>query len=245
MSRPAPEVEWVDRIPSTMDLLHQRAADGAAAGTAIAAGEQTGGRGSRGRAWRSPLGGLWLSVLFRPRTPAGIELLSLRIGLAVARTLEELGVEPRVYLKWPNDLILEERKVGGILCEARWQGPAVGWVVAGLGLNVDNRVPPDFVASATALSRHRARRRLSPETLARPVVEVLRGIDPSAGPLTAGELSQYRERDWLRGKPLRAPVAGIVAGIGADGALLVHRPDGGTTAVRAGGVELAETAGKA
>jgi BirA family biotin operon repressor/biotin-[acetyl-CoA-carboxylase] ligase len=74
-----------------MDVLHGLAAEGAEAGTIVVAGEQTGGRGSRGRAWKSPPGGLWLSVLFRPGVAAGVELCGLRIGLAVAEAIESLG----------------------------------------------------------------------------------------------------------------------------------------------------------
>jgi len=118
---------------STMDVLHELAQGGAPAGTAVVAEEQTAGRGSRGRHWASPIGGLWLSVLSRPAT-AGLELVSLRAGLAVAELLERLGVSGRIMIKWPNDLMLDDRKTGGLLCEARWQGAALAWVVIGLGL---------------------------------------------------------------------------------------------------------------
>src|SRR5436853_486199 len=110
-------------------------------------------RSRSGSRWRSspPLGGLWLGVLARPRT-AGLGLLSLRAGLAVAELLDRLGVGARARLKWPNDLMLDGRKAGGILCEARWQGAAPAWVVIGLGLNVTNAPPADLGAAATNLA---------------------------------------------------------------------------------------------
>ena len=135
-----------------MDLLHGLAADGAEAGTVVVAGEQTGGRGSRGRGWRSPPGGLWLSALFRPRASAGVELFGLRIGLAVADAIEALGPGVPVDIKWPNDLMVGDRKLGGILCEARWQGEALAWVVAGVGINVANAIPAELAGIATALA---------------------------------------------------------------------------------------------
>src|SRR6185369_6775816 len=115
---------------------------------------QTGGRGSRGRAWHSPPGGLWLSVMYRPPSPAGVELLSLRLGLLVATALEAAAPGLPVALKWPNDLMVGDRKLGGILCEARWQGESLAWVAAGLGLNVTNDIPDDVHLTATALAEH-------------------------------------------------------------------------------------------
>ena len=117
MIAPRPAIVRLARTASTMDALHELAQAGAPAGTAVVAEAQVAGRGSRGRGWSSPPGGLWLSVLARPRT-AGLELLSLRAGLAVAELLDRLGVGARARLKWPNDLMLDGRKAGGILCDA-------------------------------------------------------------------------------------------------------------------------------
>jgi BirA family biotin operon repressor/biotin-[acetyl-CoA-carboxylase] ligase len=86
-----PRLYHFERVDSTMDVIHQLAADGAEPGTAVLAGEQLGGRGSRGRSWHSPPGGLWLSVLFRPAAPGGVEVMSLRVGLAVASSARPAG----------------------------------------------------------------------------------------------------------------------------------------------------------
>ena len=134
-----------------MDVMHEIAGRGAAAGTAILAGEQLQGRGSRGRSWHSPPGGLWLSVLFRPPVAQGVEVISLRAGLAVAEALQPLIPKP-VQLKWPNDVMLYGRKLGGVLCEARWQGESLGWVVVGVGLNIKNYVPHELEGGAVSLA---------------------------------------------------------------------------------------------
>ena len=228
--------------PSTMDALHALAEAGAEAGTAVVAEVQEAGRGSRGRGWSSPRGGLWLSVLARPRA-AALEVLSLRAGLAVAELLEAVGAEGRIALKWPNDLMLDDCKCGGILCEARWQGATPAWVVIGLGLNVTNALPPALAETATRLVS--VLPALTAEVLVLPMVEALRRVDAAAGTLDDGERSRFARRDWLRGRALAAPVAGTGAGLAADGALLVRGLDGTTTTVRSGTIALARTSATA
>jgi BirA family transcriptional regulator, biotin operon repressor / biotin---[acetyl-CoA-carboxylase] ligase len=233
-----PRVLRFPTVDSTMDLLHELASDGAEEGTVVVACEQTSGRGSRGRVWRSPPGGLWVSVLYRPRTPGAVELLSLRIGLAVAEALEATGSGLRIAIKWPNDLILDERKLGGILCEARWHGEALAWIVAGIGLNVTNMIPAELAAGATRLADHLPDVR--PEALEPQVIARLRALDAAGDRLDQAELAALRGRDWLWGRRLLAPVAGRADGIAEDGALLVRAAGDTVRRIRAGTVELAE-----
>jgi BirA family transcriptional regulator, biotin operon repressor / biotin---[acetyl-CoA-carboxylase] ligase len=219
-----------------MDVLHELAADGALAGTVVLAGEQLQGRGSRGRPWHSPPGGLWLSVLFRPQVLEGLEVISIRTGLAVAEALESLVPEP-LQLKWPNDLMLGERKLGGVLCEARWQGAMLGWVAVGLGLNVRNEIPDDLRSTAIALVE--VQPEITAEHLADHLVASLRRLELEAGPLSPSELRRFADRDWLRGRLIREPVAGTVQGLTDDGSLLVRSAAGSDVALRSGSVELA------
>jgi BirA family transcriptional regulator, biotin operon repressor / biotin---[acetyl-CoA-carboxylase] ligase len=235
----APDIVRLGAIASTMDALHELAQGGAPVGTAVVAEAQTAGRGSRGRSWASPPGGLWLSVLARPAT-AGLELLSLRAGLAVAELLGRLGAGTRIGLKWPNDLMLDDRKTGGILCEARWHGASLAWVAIGLGLNVGNRPPPELEASATSLGATLPN--LTADDLVEPVVGALRAVDAAAGPLTDDEQARFAALDWLRGRALEAPVAGTAEGVADDGALLVRRDDGSPLPVRAGTVVVRDLA---
>jgi BirA family transcriptional regulator, biotin operon repressor / biotin---[acetyl-CoA-carboxylase] ligase len=229
----------LERVASTMDVLHAMALDGAPGGTAVVAREQTGGRGSRGRPWASAPGGLWLSVLRRPETASGLDLLSLRAGLAVSRVLLHLAPLAPIRLKWPNDLMLGDRKVGGILCEARWQGDALGWVVVGLGLNISNEVPDELREVAGALGSilpgHSA------DDLAEPLAEAIRKIDARSARLGLEELAQFGELDWTFGRMVQHPTVGIADGIDPEGALLVRLPEGPRTAIRVGPVELADS----
>jgi BirA family biotin operon repressor/biotin-[acetyl-CoA-carboxylase] ligase len=153
--------------------------------------------------------------------------------------LEKLGAEGRIALKWPNDVMLDDRKCGGILCEARWQGATPGWVVIGLGLNVTNAVPPALAETATGLASILPA--LTTEALVIPMVEALRRVDAAAGSLDDGERERFARRDWLRGRALEAPMAGAADGLAADGALMIRGPDGTTAAVRSGTVALAKT----
>jgi BirA family biotin operon repressor/biotin-[acetyl-CoA-carboxylase] ligase len=219
-----------------MDVIHQLAEDGAEAGTIVVAGEQLEGRGSRGRSWHSPPGGLWLSMLFRPPAAGGIEVMSLRVGLAVADALDPLLSRP-IQVKWPNDLMLGERKVGGILCEARWQGGVLGWVAVGVGVNVRNPVPDELSRGAVSLAQLRPAITIH-DALA-PIVAALRKVDLQAERLSALELGRFAERDWLSGREIGAPVRGRVRGLGDDGALLVQIADRSEVPLRSGSVELA------
>ena len=220
-----------------MDLLHRLAEQGAPAGTAVVAAEQTAGRGSRGRRWHSPRGGLWLSLLARPGRH-GVELVSLRAGLALAETLDAAGL--RVAVKWPNDLMWGERKIGGVLCEARWVGDVPGWVAIGVGLNVRNPIPPELAAKAAAMAE--AVGDATPEGALELVLPALRALDLTRGQLGLEEEARIAERDWLRGRTLAAPVAGLALGIAPDGALRVRRLDGTAAELRAGTLELADPA---
>ena len=219
--------------PSTQDELHRLAEEGAPAGTAVVAESQVAGRGSRGRTWVSAPGGLWLSVLWRG--PAGMaQLLSIRAGLAIASVLDGLGGLPPVRLKWPNDVIIDDAKVGGILCEGRW-GPANGWVAVGVGLNVTNPLPSDARFRPASLAQWRPD--LDAAALAAPVAAVL-GRLPATPTLSQEELDAWRARDWLAGRLLRAPVTGRISGVNSAGRLLVDNESGRLEIVASDGIEI-------
>jgi biotin-(acetyl-CoA carboxylase) ligase len=132
--------------------------------------------------------------------------------------------------------MLGDRKTGGLLCEARWQGAALAWVVIGLGLNVTNAPAPSLEATATHLGL--AAPGLRASDLAEPIIAVLREVDAGAGALTPTEQQRFAARDWLRGRVLDAPLEGTAAGVAEDGALLVRDHHGAIAPVRAGTVVL-------
>jgi BirA family biotin operon repressor/biotin-[acetyl-CoA-carboxylase] ligase len=231
-------VRFFERVSSTMDVIHELADQGTPAGTIVIAAEQLAGRGSRGRTWHSPVGGLWLSALFRAPIAGGIEIISVRAGLAVAMALETCG-SGLIQLKWPNDLMLEEQKVGGILCEARWVGDVLSWVAVGVGLNVRNPIPAELGTTAVAL--HSRQPNINEGELRASIISALRGLDLRAPTLSPAELDRFATRNWLTGRLISEPLSGTVSGLSADGTLLVRTADGSDSPVRSGSIALAGT----
>jgi BirA family biotin operon repressor/biotin-[acetyl-CoA-carboxylase] ligase len=234
---PAPATHRFEALPSTQDALHQLAQAGAPAGTVVVAREQTLGRGSRGREWHSPAGGLWMSVLCRPPEGLAMEVLSLRAALAVAAAVERACPGVALQLKWPNDLMLAGRKLGGILCEARWQGGKPGWVAVGIGMNVANAVPEHMAQTAIALDSVSAG--VTADLLTAPVARAVADAGQRHGLLAPMELELFRNRDWLLGKRLESPGGGEGCGLAEDGSLLIRGADGAISPFRTGTVALA------
>lgn len=148
-------VETVDEAGSTNDLVSARAREGEPGGLVIRAISQTAGRGRRGRAWFSPPGsGLYFSILFRLDGKAeNSPLLTLLLGVATAEGLAE-ATGLRVGLKWPNDLRVNGKKIGGILCEYIDLPNQLPAIVAGLGINLTTQetdFPPEVRESASSV----------------------------------------------------------------------------------------------
>jgi len=212
-----PQVVAFDAIPSTMDIASELAADGAPAGTLVIANQQVRGRGRGGRSWTSRSGaGVWCTMLERVTATGGLEVLSLRVGLRVARALDPLA-PAAVGLKWPNDLYLQGGKLGGILVETRWRGSRPEWTAIGLGINVREAVHP----GASSLGPDVARLAVLDA-----VVPAIRAAAAAAGRLTARELAEFAARDVAAGRTCREPVDGVVAGVDEDGALRVETGSG-------------------
>jgi BirA family biotin operon repressor/biotin-[acetyl-CoA-carboxylase] ligase len=210
---------------STNERARALAASGAPHGTLVTADEQTAGRGRQGRRWSAPPGGaVLMSVLLRDFD----ELLPLAAAVA---TCEAAG--DGCTIKWPNDVWLDGRKLAGILVEAR---PQDGWAVVGIGLNVDlteRQLPAELRASATSL-RIAGRPRPLDEVRAALLARLDAWIERPA----AEVLAAWRERDALRGHPVRWDAGeGTADGIDASGALLVETA-AGRVALDAGEVHL-------
>jgi BirA family biotin operon repressor/biotin-[acetyl-CoA-carboxylase] ligase len=220
-----------DEVSSTLDAAHAAAASGAPAGTLVIADAQSAGRGRAGRRWHSARGaGIWLTLIERPADATALGVLSLRVGLALAPVLDAFA-DASVGLKWPNDLYVAGGKLAGILVEARWRDERPEWTAIGVGINVE---APAAEAGAVGLRPGAVRL----DVLAA-VVVALRSSAGKPGPLDAAELAAFAERDIAAGRRCTEPVAGVVQGIDATGALVV-RGAAGTVAVRAGSLVLAE-----
>jgi BirA family biotin operon repressor/biotin-[acetyl-CoA-carboxylase] ligase len=145
---------FFESIDSTNTYLFSLAKEGAEEGTVVIANSQTAGRGRYGRKWFSPKGNIFMSFLLRPECPAEkggfITLLS---GLACAMGIEKFGI--KVALKWPNDLLIDSRKVGGILCESSVENGNISFAVVGIGINMYlPKKRNELIKNATSLAEN-------------------------------------------------------------------------------------------
>jgi BirA family biotin operon repressor/biotin-[acetyl-CoA-carboxylase] ligase len=217
-----------DTTSSTMTEASALAAAGAPHGTVVVAERQTAGIGRHGHSWHSAAsGGLYLSIVLRLREPA--PALTLALGLASQAALNDLA-QVSVDLRWPNDLMLNERKLGGILVQAEADA-----LIAGIGINVNQTsLPAELSSLATSLrietgrehSKEALMHRITAECLrfaALPKTEILRRFTQASG--------------WVSGKSVIVDerIAGITAGLDQNGFLLVQTATGIET-ILAGGV---------
>jgi BirA family transcriptional regulator, biotin operon repressor / biotin---[acetyl-CoA-carboxylase] ligase len=228
---------------STNERAKELASDGAPGGLAVTASAQTAGRGRRGTAWFAPPGSCLLySALLRPFAADRSPLLPLAVPVAVCEAAE--AVAPvRCQLKWPNDVWIDERKVAGVLVEAR---PDEGWAVVGVGLNVAiaaDDFPPDLRETATSLLPTEAEDGVPPGGAAslRPA---LAALNDALGRWTESPddevLSAYRARDALCGRRISwEDGEGVAEEIDERGHLVVEKEDGERVALGAGEVHLA------
>jgi BirA family biotin operon repressor/biotin-[acetyl-CoA-carboxylase] ligase len=211
-------------IGSTSDRARELAQAGAPHGTLVTTDHQVAGRGRQGRTWTTPPGtALTMSLVLREVTP----LVPLAAGVAVA---EAIG--PDAAIKWPNDVLLDDRKVAGILVEAR---PQEGWAILGIGINValaPDDFPPDLRDRAGTLGR-------PPEDVAVIRQAVLDALDRRLAQPVAALLDAWRARDALAGRPVTWDGGhGTAEGVDDAGRLRVRLRDGATTVLDAGEVHL-------
>jgi BirA family biotin operon repressor/biotin-[acetyl-CoA-carboxylase] ligase len=225
------DIRWFEALSSTMDEAARAAECGAPEGCVVIAERQTAGRGRRGRAWSSPAGaGLYFTYLARPARHAS--LVTLAAGVAVREGVERATGAP-THLKWPNDVMVGQRKLAGVLAEGVGVGTPAATVTIGVGVNLRPAAyPPDVAARATNLEAELGR----PIGAAVVLVEILEHL---ADRLRV--LDDNRPGDILQAWRLASPWAvgtrvtwsdaararaGVTAGIDDSGALLVQTASG-------------------
>lgn len=231
---------------STNDDAKAAAVAGAPHGAAFLADAQTAGRGRGDHTWHSPSGeNLYMSVVLRPRVEAAVVApIALVIGVAAAGAVERRltsSIADPVGIKWPNDLMVARRKLGGVLVEARLRGAEVSSVIVGVGLNVRTQsFPPSIADRATSLRVLGCvdldRASLAADLLASigRAIELYeqRGLEPF--------LDELARRDVLRGERVDVGgVRGVGEGIDAAGRLLIRSSDGALHRLASGEVVAA------
>lgn len=228
------------RLSSTNVLARELATAGAPEGTAVVAAEQTAGRGSKGRSFFSPAGGVYLSLVLRPAETADAGRITSCAAVAVARAIERL-CPLTVGIKWVNDLYVGGKKVAGILTESAYASDGgMLYAVLGIGINVAAAsFPPELREIATSLGNEGC----AVERAAL-IAAVLEEWERAYATMAGGAfLTESRRRSVVLGRTVtvsRGPEAfeATATAITDDGHLLVRRPDGTETLLTAGEVTL-------
>jgi len=222
------------------------AIQGAAEGTLVAAEAQTQGRGRRGRTWFSPAGqSIYVSMILRPSIPpAQAPQITLMTAVAVARTLQKDGLKARI--KWPNDVLIEGKKIAGILTEITTEMDQVDWVVVGLGLNVNtpaDQMPPEIREIATSVRIQKGR----PVSRVELLCALLENFEACYEQLKAEGfgpiMKQWRQMTDIIGQRIYVDVMdtrhiGTVAAVDNDGVLILEDDQGQTHRIFSGDVTL-------
>jgi BirA family biotin operon repressor/biotin-[acetyl-CoA-carboxylase] ligase len=248
LARIGRSVHYCERVNSTNTLASQLARDGAPDGTVVIAETQTKGRGRLGRFWVSPpYRNLYLSAILRPPIAASeAPQITLVAGLAVAETVREWT--PHAAIKWPNDVLIDGRKVAGILTEMEAEEGRVGFVILGIGVNL-NSATADFpeelqdraIGLCTAAHAVIDRTVFATHLLARLEERYelfLRQGFAAIRPLWEGLSCLTGRRVDIDGGGERH--TGVVIGLGADGALRLQGPAGQEISVVAGDVTVVD-----
>lgn len=247
------DLRFYNRTESTQKIARTLAEAGAPSWTLIVADHQTAGHGRNGAAWLSqPGSSVMFSLVIRPERPEALALLPIRIGLILARTLDDLLLArgsvseedlPLMKVKWPNDLILSDGKIGGILVDGVTRGDQQA-IIIGVGLNVfrmtdlqpraNNELPfryfDDYIKDPASRLR----------ILERMITALREQLRTVPEDLMPREIEEYAGRDWLRGRQITSPAPGEVAGINRKGYLLIEPQEGDLQALISGSVRFGE-----
>lgn len=235
------KIIYYPSLTSTMDAAKKEALWGAEAGTVVLAGEQTAGRGRLQRSWLSPVGGLAFSVILRPNL-SYLPYMVMLASLAVTYGIRSLtGLKPQI--KWPNDVLIGEKKVCGILIENDIRKNILKHMVIGIGINVNLQVDqhPEIASIATSLSDQLSRQVPRTEVLRAVLVE----MDRLYADLPQGErlLNQWKNNLVTIGLQVQINMGnqiytGLAESVTDNGSLMIREKDGHLVKIIAGDVML-------
>lgn len=237
---------YLEETDSTNEYVKRIAGEGAAHGTLVMAEKQHAGKGRRGRAWDSPAGsGIFMSLLLRPQIkPEHASMLTLVTALSVSYAIEDVsGLKPMI--KWPNDLVVNKKKVTGILTEMSAEPGQIHYVVIGIGINVNMEEFPQEISQTATSLRLEAGHELSREAL---VAAFLNYFEEHFKKFAeTSDLSllmeEYNERLINRGNTVRildpaGEYTGRALGINETGGLLVEKEDLSVEIITSGEVSV-------
>ena len=224
-----------DEVQSTNTVAKFLAINGAENGTVIISEKQTDAKGRSGKAWASPIGGIWLSLIVKPNVDySKLPMITIGTGVAVAKAIERTGITS-AEIKWPNDIIIHDKKVCGILTEAVTTFNTIDSVIIGVGIdaNIDITDFPEELQDGTTTLADELGRKEDENVLIRLFLEEFEKI---AETFNEGDyesiLKDWRKRSYSVGKivevrePFNKNFDAYVVGIGREGALIVEKIDG-------------------
>ena len=222
-------------VTSTNTVAKFLSINGAENGSVIISEKQTKAKGRSGKTWESPLGGVWLSIILNPNVDhTRLPLITLATGVAVAKTLEKVGVE-NPEIKWPNDIIINDKKVCGILTEAVTKFNTIENVIIGVGIDANlNLVDfPEELQDGTTTLKEELGREGNENLLIKIFLEEFEKITELFNHDGYEDiLKEWRKRSYTIGKivevrePFNIYYDAYVVGIGKEGALVVEKIDG-------------------
>jgi BirA family transcriptional regulator, biotin operon repressor / biotin---[acetyl-CoA-carboxylase] ligase len=234
------KVSFYPSVTSTMDIAREESRQGAIEGTVVIANEQTAGRGRLKRAWLAPGGNIALSLILHPEV-SGLPSVIMLASLGAARCIQAV-TRLKSQIKWPNDVLINGKKVCGILIENDLQGTEVTTIIGiGIDVNLNPADYPEIQSTATSLAAETGREvsRLSV------VRSLLVEMDKLYTDLSAGVplFEEWRDSLVTLGKTVKvtamdAVFEGVAESVETDGSLFIRRPDGSLTKVVAGDVTL-------
>ncbi len=224
-----------NEVMSTNTLAKFLSMNGVGNGAVVISEKQTKARGRSGKNWESPLGGVWLSIILNPNVDhSKIPLITLATGVAVENTLKRIGVE-NAEIKWPNDILIQDKKVCGILTEAITSFNTIESIIIGVGIDANITIenfPKELQENMTTLNDEIGKK-VDENLLIKTFLEEFEKISDQ---FVNGEyeaiLKKWRKNSYTIGKivevhePFSKPYDGYVLGISRDGSLVVEKIDG-------------------
>ncbi len=224
-----------NEVKSTNTVARFLSSNNVENGTVVISEKQTAAKGRSGKSWESPLGGIWLSVILRPHVDhSRIPLITLATGLAVAKSLEKVGIE-NPEIKWPNDIMINGKKVCGILTEAIAKFNTIETVIVGVGIDANlnlDEFPEDLKDGTTTVEKELGQKRNENELIKIFFEEFEKIINIFNEKEYEQILKEWRKYSYTIGKivevrePYNKYYDGYVVGIGKEGALIVEKIDG-------------------
>ena len=230
------EVHYFKSLPSTNVFCKKLIKDGSPEGTVVIADVQTSGRGRKDRRWLSPRGGLWFSVVLYPHIPPHHGMLvTMTSSVSIVQGINDVtGLSPMI--KWPNDLLLNGKKVCGILTELDAEIDRINYTVVGIGINVNNSIDEKLKKTAISLIQ-KSKSKISRVELLR---SILKNMDENYSKFVSGNFN-YIKKLWFSysnivGKRIRVKgektiIKGIVTDIDESGCLILDTENGITRIV--------------